>query len=83
MFDTCAVVGGSGNLLKTKYGQEIDAHSAVIRFNDAPTKGKELFVGSKTTLRLQNRYYCGFTEHPGEMCMHYTQAGPDCSLVAM
>ena len=30
-------------------------------------------MGSKTTLRLQNRYYCGFTEHPGEMCMHYTQ----------
>ena len=73
MFDTCAVVGSSGDLLKSKYGAEIDAHSAVIRFNDAPTKGKEEYVGSKTTLRLQNRYYCGFTEHPGEMCMHYTQ----------
>ena len=45
----------------------------MIRFNDAPTRGKEEYVGSKTTLRLQNRYYCGFTEHPGEMCMHYTQ----------
>ena len=37
-FDTCAVVGSSGDLLKKKYGEEIDAHSAVIRFNDAPTR---------------------------------------------
>jgi hypothetical protein len=50
MFDTCAVVGSSGDLLKKKYGEEIDAHSAVIRFNDAPTSGKEAFVVGRCTL---------------------------------
>jgi len=72
-WDSCAIVGSSGLLLRTKHGRAIDNHTAVIRFNDAPTKRKEDFVGSRTTLRIQNRYYCGFTEHPGELCMHYTQ----------
>ena len=35
-FRTCAVVGNSGDLLKTKFGEEIDAHDAVIRDNEAP-----------------------------------------------
>ena len=35
-FRTCAVVGNSGDLLKTKFGKEIDAHDAVIRDNEAP-----------------------------------------------
>lgn len=35
-FATCAVVGNSGDLLKTEFGKEIDNHDAVIRDNEAP-----------------------------------------------
>lgn len=33
-FESCAVVGNSGNLLKTRFGAEIDLHQIVMRFND-------------------------------------------------
>mmetsp|Transcript_38224 Transcript_38224/g.83144 ORF Transcript_38224/g.83144 Transcript_38224/m.83144 type:complete len:390 (-) Transcript_38224:132-1301(-) len=71
-FRTCAIVGSSGRLLKTGLGPEIDNHTAVFRFNDAPTRGFEPFVGSKSTLRVQNIEYCGFKERDGEILMHYT-----------
>ncbi|KAL7984052.1 hypothetical protein Chor_002622 [Crotalus horridus] len=45
----CAVVGNSGNLRQSQYGQQIDAHDLVFRMNKAPIKGFELDVGSKTT----------------------------------
>lgn len=35
-FRKCAVVGNSGDLLKTNFGKEIDSHDAVIRDNEAP-----------------------------------------------
>jgi len=46
---TIAVVG-SGKFNK-KYGEEIDSHDVVIRFNDAPTIGYEKYVGGKTNFR--------------------------------
>ncbi|XP_051957988.1 CMP-N-acetylneuraminate-beta-galactosamide-alpha-2,3-sialyltransferase 2-like [Xyrauchen texanus] len=46
---TCAVVGNSGNLLKSKYGALIDSHSTVFRMNKAITLGYEVDVGKRTT----------------------------------
>jgi hypothetical protein len=37
-FSTCAVVGSSSTLKGSGQGRDIDAHTAVIRFNDAPTR---------------------------------------------
>eukprot|EP00899_Mesostigma_viride_P024393 jgi/Mesvir1/5138/Mv15284-RA.1 len=73
-FSTCAVVGSSTSMLgPRKWGAAIDAHTAVFRFNDAPTKGFEEHVGQKTTLRFQNMDYCGFRESPSELTIQYTQ----------
>ncbi|KAH7858891.1 hypothetical protein Vadar_029118 [Vaccinium darrowii] len=54
-FDRCAVVGNSGDLLKTKFGKEIDGYSAVFRENGAPIQNYTDYVGSKSTFRLLNR----------------------------
>ncbi|XVE91356.1 hypothetical protein REPUB_Repub01dG0002600 [Reevesia pubescens] len=52
-FRTCAVVGNSGDLLKTKFGKEIDSHDAVIRENEAPVNEKYAkYVGLKRDFRL-------------------------------
>ena len=53
-FRTCAVVSSASSLKKHKFGEEIDAHDAVFRFNLAPTAGYEDMVGSKTTIRIMN-----------------------------
>jgi hypothetical protein len=53
-FRTCAVVGSSGSLLSGRFGPEIDAHEAIIRFNNAPVVGFEQLVGSRTTIRFVN-----------------------------
>ncbi|KAF7693271.1 ST3 beta-galactoside alpha-2,3-sialyltransferase 8 [Silurus meridionalis] len=45
----CAVVGNSGNLLQSKYGDIINSHSFVFRMNKAMTVGFEQYVGNKTT----------------------------------
>jgi hypothetical protein len=42
-FDRCAVIGNSGDLLKTKFGKEIDDYDVVIRENGAPIKVRFLF----------------------------------------
>ncbi|GAA0138748.1 transferase [Lithospermum erythrorhizon] len=52
-FKTCAVVGNSGDLLKTEFGEEIDRHDAVIRDNEAPVnKTYAKHVGMKRDFRL-------------------------------
>jgi len=71
-FSTCAVIGSSGSLTGSGMGHAIDNHTAVIRFNDAPTRGYESDVGAKTTLRIQNNMYCGFCENESEVLFPYT-----------
>ncbi|MCE3216592.1 purple acid phosphatase [Datura stramonium] len=52
-FRRCAVVGNSGDLLKTQFGEEIDSHDAVIRDNEAPVNEKYAkHVGLKRDFRL-------------------------------
>ncbi|MCH80833.1 sialyltransferase-like protein, partial [Trifolium medium] len=52
-FRTCAVVGNSGDLLKTEFGNEIDSHDAVFRDNEAPVNEKYAkYVGLKRDFRL-------------------------------
>ena len=47
-----AVIFSSQQLLRREYGEEIDSFSNVMRFNGAPTRGFEKYVGSKTTHRI-------------------------------
>nr|XP_025689407.1 sialyltransferase-like protein 2 isoform X3 [Arachis hypogaea] len=54
-FGRCAVIGNSGDLLKTKFGQEIDGYDVVIRENGAPIQNYTEYVGRKSTFRLLNR----------------------------
>ena len=72
-FSSCAVVGSAP--LKGK-GAEIDAHTAVFRCNDAPTRGYERHVGAKTTVRLQNRDFFGSWEGD-EVLIPYTRPKVD------
>ena len=61
-FDTCAVVGASNVLRRRNYADRIDNHTTVIRFNAAPTRGSfGRIVGRKTTIRIQNIQYCGYS----------------------
>lgn len=54
-FGRCAVIGNSGDLLKTKFGGEIDSYDAVVRENGAPIQNFTEYVGTKSTFRLLNR----------------------------
>ncbi|KAK6920453.1 Glycosyl transferase family 29 [Dillenia turbinata] len=54
-FGKCAVIGNSGDLLKTKFGKEIDTYDVVIRENGAPIENYTEYVGQKSTFRLLNR----------------------------
>ena len=47
-----AIVGNSEKLLNKNFGKEIDGYDFVIRFNRAPTKNYEKYVGQKTSLRV-------------------------------
>lgn len=70
-YNRCAVVGSGGNLLSQAFGEEIDGHDAVFRFNVAPTFGFERFVGNKTTVRMVNRMHFAFRETEEEIVLQH------------
>lgn len=55
-FRTCAVVGNSGDLLKTEFGEEIDSHDAVFRDNEAPVNEVNQLVLQQGFLLI--KFYC-------------------------
>uniref|UniRef100_A0A7S2Z6B7 beta-galactoside alpha-(2,6)-sialyltransferase n=1 Tax=Chloropicon laureae TaxID=464258 RepID=A0A7S2Z6B7_9CHLO len=72
-FARCAVVGSSNALTKNAAnGPLIDSHGVVIRFNAAPTRGFEKYVGKRTDIRVQNIRYCG-SRNRNEWCIHYSR----------
>ena len=66
VFRTCALVSSSSAMAKSGLGREIDQHDVVMRINNAPVRGFEDDVGSKTTLRYTNNYSEGFREQENE-----------------
>ena len=73
-YRSCAVVGSAGSLLLHKLGPKIDAHALVIRFNNAPTKDFEAYVGSKTSLRITSDAFWGFQETSSEVVLVHSQS---------
>ncbi len=61
-----AIVGNSINLKTQTYGNEIDQHSDIVRFNYAPVKGFEQYCGSKSTFRI-----CGYPALSGTKPPHH------------
>ncbi len=47
--NSVALVGSGSNVLKKGYGEVIDSHDRIVRFNHAKTLNMEQDVGSKTT----------------------------------
>lgn len=76
-FERCAVIGNSGDLLKTKFGKEIDTYDAVLRENGAPIQvNDELFyltsnsfvpsVVSHSFIFFGNIFLQNYKEYVGE-----------------
>ena len=61
-YKNCGVVSSAGSLLNSGLGENVDSNDFVIRFNNAPTKGYEEDVGSKTSLRIVNSQVVGKPE---------------------
>ena len=53
-YKTCAIVGNAGHLSEKKYGEYIDNHEFIVRFNDQPVQQYADHVGSRTSLRFAN-----------------------------
>ncbi|GKU93856.1 hypothetical protein SLEP1_g7416 [Rubroshorea leprosula] len=53
-YKSCAVVGNSGILLNSNYGELIDSHEVVIRLNNAWIRSYEHKVGSKISISFVN-----------------------------
>lgn len=54
--DSVAIIGSSGSLRNSNYGNIIDNHKDIARFNRAPVISHEKAVGSKTTIRITNNH---------------------------
>ena len=65
-FRNCAIVSSSSTLKKKRLGKQIDENDVILRLNNAPTKGHEVDVGSRTTVRFTNEAYQGMREHVTE-----------------
>ena len=74
VFNVCSLVGSSGSLLYFENGPAIDESDLVIRFNHAPIKMFEKFVGSRTDLRISNGEHLGFNEKPNEKTLHHLRS---------
>ncbi|KAJ7986380.1 hypothetical protein DPEC_G00339310 [Dallia pectoralis] len=48
----CIVVGNGGILTNKSMGVRIDAYNLIVRLNNAPVRGYEKDVGSRTTMRI-------------------------------
>eukprot|EP00854_Cymbomonas_tetramitiformis_P006072 gene6072-7294_t len=70
-YKSCAVIASAGILLQRNLGKWIDSHDAVLRFNSAHTKGRENYVGSRTTMRLVNRENFGWRELKEEYVLQH------------
>ncbi|GHP04063.1 beta-galactoside alpha-2,6-sialyltransferase 2 [Pycnococcus provasolii] len=82
VFESCAIVGSSGILLKFNLGEDIDKHELVMRFNSAPTRRFEKHVGRKTTHRLTNTRNFAYREYPEEnVLVHLRNRGSLDTLV--
>lgn len=53
-YKSCAVVGNSGILLNSDYGELIDSHEVVIRLNNAGIGAYKSKVGTKTNISFVN-----------------------------
>ena len=47
-YETCALVGNGGSVLRKKFGTYINNHDIIVRFNMAPIAGFEQHVGNRT-----------------------------------
>ncbi|KAI5628359.1 ST3 beta-galactoside alpha-2,3-sialyltransferase 3b isoform X2, partial [Silurus asotus] len=48
----CIIVGNGGILFNKSLGSKIDEYDVVVRLNEAPVRGYEKDVGTKTTMRI-------------------------------
>ncbi|XP_030647312.1 ST3 beta-galactoside alpha-2,3-sialyltransferase 3a [Chanos chanos] len=48
----CIIIGNGGILFNKSLGSRIDEYDVVVRLNEAPVRGFEKDVGSKTTMRI-------------------------------
>ena len=71
-FDRCAVIGNSGDLLKTRFGKEIDGYDAVIRENGAPIEVLWPLNWILVTMLVSTIYECSLIFFFFDVLQNYT-----------